>query len=74
MNIYEFNRNSAERVRISIEDFKGKKLIHIRIYEDFHDGQGYKPTKRGVALDIGLAEELRTGLHLLFSKLKLGDK
>lgn len=74
MVIYEFDRNSKEKVRISLEDFKAKKLIHIRIYEDFQDGQGYKPTKRGVSIDIGLAEELRTGIHQLFFKLKLEDK
>lgn len=72
MIIYEFDRNSIEKVRISIEDFKGKRLIHIRIYEDYKDGQGFKPTKRGVSVDVSLAKELKKGINRLFAKVELG--
>lgn len=72
MLIHEFNRNSVEKVRISLEDFKGKRLIHIRIYEDYQDGKGFRPTKRGVSIDVSLAKELRKGIDRLFAKVELG--
>ena len=71
MIIYEFDRNNIEKVRISIEEFKGKKLIHIRIFEDYKDGKGYRPTTKGIAIDVSLTSELRKGINKLFAKVKM---
>jgi hypothetical protein len=73
MIIYEFDRNSIEKVRISLEEFKGKKLIHIRIFEDYKDGKGYRPTTKGVAIDVSLASELRKGIDRLFAKVEMEE-
>jgi hypothetical protein len=69
--IYEFDRNSIEKVRISLEEFKGKKLIHIRIFEDYKDGKGYRPTTKGIAIDVRLSSELRKGIDRLFAKVEM---
>lgn len=71
MIIYEFDRNSIEKVRILLEEFKGKKLIHIRIFEDYKDGKGYRPTTKGVAIDVSLASELRKGIDRLFARVEM---
>lgn len=71
MIIYEFDRNSIEKIRISLQEFRGKKLIHIRIFEDYKDGEGYRPTTKGVAIDISLASELRKGIDRLFVKVEM---
>jgi hypothetical protein len=71
--IYEFDRNSIEKVRILLEEFKGKKLIHIRIYEDYKDGKGYRPTTKGIAIDVSLTSELRKGIDKLFAKVEMEE-
>ena len=73
MIIYEFDRNSIEKVRILLEEFKGKKLIHIRIYEDYKDGKGYRPTTKGIAIDVSLTSELRKGIDKLFEKVEMEE-
>ncbi len=73
MIIYEFDRNSIEKVRILLEEFKGKKLIHIRIFEDYKDDKGYRPTTKGVAIDVSLASELRKGIDKLFAKVEMEE-
>lgn len=74
MIIHEFHRSSIEKVRISIEEYKDKKLIHIRIYKDYQDGQGFKPTKRGVSINVSLAGELQKGIKKLFAKVEMDRK
>lgn len=68
MIIFEFESNSSEKVRISLEEFKNKKLIHIRTYENYGDGKGFQPTWKGVTINISKASELRKGIDRLFAK------
>lgn len=70
MIIYELEKTSAEKIVISIDDFRGHRLINIRIHEDFQDGKGYRPTKKGVAVNVNLAPELHKGLDKLFSEIE----
>lgn len=34
MDIYEFDKNSIEKVRISLTEYKGHRLIDIRVYSE----------------------------------------
>lgn len=47
MLIGEFERNPTERIRVTVEEFKGTKRLDIRIYYK-DDDEEWKPTKRGV--------------------------
>jgi len=40
------------------KNFRGKHFIHVRIFEDYQDCKGFRPTKRGISIDISLAGEL----------------
>lgn len=50
MLIAEIPKNSLERIRVSIDEYKGHKLIDCRVH--YQDGQGeWRPTKKGIALN-----------------------
>jgi hypothetical protein len=66
--IKDIQRNSSEIIRIEVSEFKGKELINIRIWYQAVDGSGnvvYKPTQKGVALNIAEFEHLRDGIEKL---------
>ena len=55
-------KSATEQVRISLNEFKGKKYIDIRTYY-LADDEEYKPTKKGVTLSVNLFQELKTGVE-----------
>jgi len=67
--IKDIQRNANEIIRIEVSEFKGKELINIRIwYVAARDNDGneiYKPTQKGIALDIAEFDELRKGIDKL---------
>ena len=67
--IKDIQRNASEIIRIEVSEFKGKELINIRIwYVAARDNDGneiYKPTQKGIALDITEFDELRKGIDKL---------
>ena len=72
--IKDIQRNASEIIRIEVSEFKGKELINIRIwYVASRDNDGkeiYKPTQKGIALDIAEFEELRKGIDKLAVYIK----
>lgn len=44
-------KGAQEEVRVSLSEFKGKQYIDLRIYYENEDGE-WKPTKKGVALNV----------------------
>ncbi len=57
MMIGDLERNATEVVRVSAEEFKGRKYIDIRIY--FKDSEGeWRPTKKGVTVQPDKVDEL----------------
>lgn len=63
--IKDIQRNSKEIIRIEVSEFKGRELINIRIWFQSIDGDGnviYKPTQKGVALNIKEFQELKDGI------------
>lgn len=78
--IKDIQRNANEIIRIEVSEFKGKELINIRIwYVAARDNEGneiYKPTQKGIALDIAEFEELRKGIDKLelYIKDRKSDK
>jgi len=67
--IKDIQRNSSEIIRIEVSEFKGKELINIRIwYQAVDEKSGdvvYKPTQKGVALNIAEFEQLKDGIDKL---------
>lgn len=61
--IAQFNKNSNEEVRICLEEYRGHKLFDIRSY--FHDGQEWRPTRKGISLKVDLFPELKKAMEML---------
>ena len=46
-----FRKNATEEVRVSLEDFKGHRLVNIRVWFTGDDGE-MRPGKQGLALRV----------------------
>ena len=69
--IKDIQRNNTEIIRIEISEFEGKDLINIRTWyrsKMIDEASGeyiYKPTQRGVTLDVSRFDELKQGINEL---------
>lgn len=61
--IAQFNKNSSEEVRITLEEFKGHRLFDIRSY--YYNGQDWLPTKKGLSLKVELSPEFKRAVEEL---------
>lgn len=49
MVISEIEKNLKERIRVSIEQYRGTTFCDVRVYFEAENGE-WKPTKKGIAL------------------------
>jgi hypothetical protein len=67
--IKDIKKNNNEIIRIEVSDFKGKELINIRIwYQSIDSSSGdmiYKPSPKGITLNVAEFEELQDGVSKL---------
>jgi len=72
--IKDIQRNNNEIIRIEVSEFKGKELINLRIWyvagRDMDGNDIYKPTQKGVALNISEFSELKEGILKLEAYIK----
>jgi hypothetical protein len=66
--VARFEKNSREEVWVSIDDFRGKKIINLRVHYRSETGE-WLPGKQGLALSVDRYRELaeavlRIGEHL----------
>jgi hypothetical protein len=59
--VAQFEKNSKEEVRVSIDDFHGRKLINLRVFYKSEDGK-WLPGKQGIALNIERYRDLADAL------------
>ena len=67
--ISSFEKNALEEVRVSLTEYRGHQLIDLRVYYLSADGEP-RPTKKGLALSVGLYPELKESLAKLEQVLK----
>ena len=67
--IKDIKRNNNEIIRVEVSEYKGKELINIRIwYVADRDAEGkdiYKPTQKGVALNLSEFSALKDAVNKL---------
>ena len=72
--IKDIQKNNSEIIRIEVSEFKGRELINIRIwYSTIDGGSGdliYKPTQKGVTLNINEFAELKDGIDRLHAYIE----
>ena len=67
--IADIERNSREIIRVEVSEFKGRELINLRIWYTHIDGT-YKPTQKGVALDISRFKDLKDAIDKIEEYIK----
>jgi hypothetical protein len=72
--IKDIRKNANEIIRVEVSEYKGRDLINIRIwYQSIDNSSGdivYKPTQKGVTLNIAEFEELKDGIEKLGNYIK----
>jgi Transcriptional Coactivator p15 (PC4) len=68
--IAEFTKGPFEDVRATIGEFKGKKRANVRIYSnyDLDDEDDYRPTKKGISLELKDVVHLKRVVDALFDE------
>ena len=62
--IEQFEKNATEVVRVSLTEYRGRKLVDVRVYYADNEGQ-YRPTKKGVSLSLDVYPDFKRALAAL---------
>ena len=76
IQIYEFEKNSAETVRTSISEFKGRLYVDFRVWSaGAADSLGeVRPTKKGLTISTEILPDLLKAVQLAIEHVKGGRK
>jgi len=67
--IYEFKKNSLEKVIIRFSEFMRREVIDIRVfYKASEDKDDWRPTVKGLCMSSDLLPELKKGIDKAFKK------
>lgn len=70
--IAQFEKNATEVVRVSITEFRGRKLVDLRVYYTDDEGE-YRPTRKGISISVDGYPEFRNAIARL-DKVLLDQK
>ena len=71
MKIYEFRKNAFEKLIIQFTEYKGKKLIDLRVFYDSGENkEDYRPTHKGISLSREMIPEIKEGIDRAFKEWK----
>ena len=62
--IEQFEKNATEVVRVSLTEYRGRKLVDVRVYYADNEGQ-YRPTKKGVSLNVDVYPDFKRAMLAL---------
>lgn len=65
--VAKFEKNSREEVWVSVDDFRGRRIINIRVHYRAENGE-WMPGKQGIAIAADRYRDLAEAV------LKLGEK
>lgn len=60
--IRDIDKGKGEIIRVEISEFKGKKLLNLRVWYSDANGE-YKPTQKGIAISPELYEQVRDAIN-----------
>ena len=69
--VFEFEKNSAERVKIVLEEFGKRRFADIRVYYDASENAvpDWQPTKKGICIAVDLLDQLHEGIEKAMAKV-----
>jgi len=69
----EIKKNNTEIIRISQSEFKGKSFIDCRVYFRKDENDDWKPTKKGIAFNPSVTQDLIEGLLKVHEEINWQD-
>ena len=60
--VTKFNKNNTEEVHVQITEYKGHKLIDLRVFYYPEGEEEPKPTKKGISISTELFPELKRSI------------
>lgn len=67
--LHKFGKNATEEVRVSLTEYKGHRLVDLRVYYVSPDGEPV-PTKKGLTMSVELYPDLRHSILKLAEALE----
>jgi hypothetical protein len=62
--IAQFEKNATEVIRVSLTEYRKRKLVDVRVYYSDDEGE-YRPTKKGVSLSLEVYPDFKRALASL---------
>jgi hypothetical protein len=62
--IHKFEKNPLEQIWVTMSQYKKKDYFSIRLYYQV-DGEGWRPTKKGITLSVDLVPDLLRAVEAL---------
>ena len=74
--VSEFEKNSAEVVKVHLQTWKQGRYVDIRIWAALRPGDaaGEHPTKKGLTLAVELLPELRKAIDKALAEVEFGGE
>lgn len=63
-------KNKSESIKLSLNEFKGKELLDIRIFYYDKNEDVYKPSKKGISIPIDKSEEFMEKINTILESRK----
>jgi hypothetical protein len=60
--IKDIDKGKGEIIRVEISEFKGKKLLNLRVWYTDANGE-YKPTQKGIAIPPELYDQVKEAIN-----------
>lgn len=71
MKVHEFKKNALEKVHVQFTEFKGKKLIDLRVFYNAGEAkEDWRPTPKGLTISRDLIPKLKEGVDKAYTKWK----
>lgn len=61
MLIASLEKNASEQIRVSLDEFRGRNLLDVRVFSSFSTGEP-TPTKKGLSIRIEMLDDLLEAL------------
>jgi len=61
--VHSFRKNESEEVRISLRGYKDRTYLDLRLFYEDGDSGEYRPTRKGLTLDVAFLTELKRGIE-----------
>jgi len=63
--IAEFQKNSRERIIVKFSEYKGSKLLDIRVHYDSSQGEKpvWSPSLKGISVPVALLPQLKEAIE-----------